>query len=72
MILPLGASKFAAALVPTQYRVYRHWQLPDGTYWTSVEDVDESAVPEDQRNSVYVPLGQGLVWHGYQQDSRRS
>ncbi len=65
-------STFAASLTPAQFRVYRHWQLPDGTYWTSVEDVAQEAVPENERNSVYVPLGQGLVWHGYQRDGGRS
>ncbi len=57
-------SRLEVSLAPLQHRVYRHWQLPDGTYWTSVEDVAVEAVPEDKQNSVYVPLGQGIVWHG--------
>ena len=51
---------------PGQVKVYRHWRLPNGTYWTSVESVAAGQLKPEFQTSSYVPLGQGLVWHGVQ------
>ena len=46
---------------PGQLRVYRHYEVENNLYWTEVE-----TLPADHQaaDSVYIPLGEGLVWTG--------
>lgn len=43
-----------------QSRLYRHWELEHGHYWTSVEMIPASGEQID-----YVPLGNGITWLGF-------
>ncbi|MEM9773299.1 MAG: MFS transporter [Chloroflexota bacterium] len=42
-----------------QSKVYRHWQMDNGLYWTSVEEINDPNI-----RNAYVPLGDGITWLG--------
>lgn len=42
-----------------QSKIYRHWQMDNGLYWTSVEEINDPNI-----RGAYVPLGNGITWLG--------
>ncbi|MCA9979774.1 MAG: hypothetical protein KDD89_03040, partial [Anaerolineales bacterium] len=66
--------------IPNQPRLYLHWQLATGGYWSQVVQPPDGryTLPQtsgvwgwprpqtfvNERDRFYVPLGQGIVWFG--------
>ena len=56
--------------LPSTPRLFLHWRLPNGTYWTETVDTDEVSPKRNGRSlpnngtSRYVPFAQGIIWTG--------